>query len=197
MSATAPASTTIRLHRLTMVTEDDGVMVGRPDIGSYALFPQEGAEALRLLDAGTPMAGVAAWYQQTCGASLDVDDFVAALDDLKFLRGDAEDEPREAPVRWQRLGRWTFSWPALACYAALTLAAVVAMARAPYLRPTYHHIFFTQYLSLIPITPRRRGAGPGDPAARVIPRAGGPQARPAVDPHHRPAVLLPGRRDSP
>ena len=152
MSATAPASTTIRLHRLTMVTEDDGVMVGRPDIGSYALFPQEGAEALRLLDAGTPMAGVAAWYQQTCGASLDVDDFVAALDDLKFLRGDAEDEPREAPVRWQRLGRWTFSWPALACYAALTLAAVVAMARAPYLRPTYHDIFFTQYLSLIPIT---------------------------------------------
>jgi hypothetical protein len=152
MSATAPASTTIRLHRLTMVTEEDGVMVGRPDIGSYALFPQEGAEALRLLDAGTPMAGVAAWYQQTCGASLDVDDFVAALDDLRFLRGDAEDEPREAPVRWQRLGRWTFSWPALACYAALTLAAVVAMARAPYLRPTYHHIFFTQYLSLIPIT---------------------------------------------
>ena len=152
MSATTSASGTIRLHRLTMVTEDDGVMVGRPGIGSYALFPEEGAEALRLLDGGMPMSGVAAWYEQTCGTSLDVDDFLAALDDLKFLRGDGEDEPAEAPVRWQRLGRWTFSRPALACYAALTVAAVVAMVRAPYLRPTYHHIFFTQYLSLIPVT---------------------------------------------
>jgi len=152
MSVTAPTSGTIRLHRLTMVTEDDGVMVGRPDIGSYAVFPEEGAEALRLLDAGTPMSGVAAWYEQTCGTSLDVEDFLAALDDLKFLCADEGDEPAEAPVRWQRLGRWTFSPPALVCYAALTVAAVVAMARAPYLRPTYHHIFFTQYLSLIPIT---------------------------------------------
>jgi len=152
MSVTAPVSGTIRLHRLTMVTEGDDVMIGRPDLGSYAVFPQEGAEALRLLDAGMPMSGVPDWYQQTCGTSLDIDDFLAALDDLKFLRSDGEDEPAEAPVRWQRLGRWTFSWPALVCYAALTVAAVVAMARAPYLRPTYHQIFFTQYLSLIPIT---------------------------------------------
>jgi hypothetical protein len=152
MSVTAPISGTIRLHRLTMVTEDDGVMVGRRDIGSYALFPEEGAEALRLLSAGTPMSGVAAWYEQTCGTALDVDDFLAALDDLRFLRADGEEEPAEVQVRWQRLGRWTFSWPALACYAALTAAAIVAMARAPYLRPTYHHIFFTQYLSLIPVT---------------------------------------------
>jgi hypothetical protein len=152
MTVTASASGVIRLHKLTMVTEDDGVMVGRPDIGSYALFPAEGAEALRMLDAGTPMLGVAAWYQQKCGASLDVDDFLEAIEDLRFLRADGEDEPAEAPVRWRRLGRWTFSWPAMACYAALTVAAVVAMARAPYLRPTYQHIFFTSYLSLIPIT---------------------------------------------
>jgi hypothetical protein len=152
MSVTAPTSATIRLHRLTMVTEDDGVMVGRPDVGSYALFPEEGAEALRLLDAGTPVSGVAAWYQQTCGATLDVADFLAALDDLQFLRADGEDEPAGAPVRWQRLGRWAFSWPAWLCYAALTVTAVVAMVRAPYLRPTYHHIFFTHYLALIPIT---------------------------------------------
>ena len=57
MSVIAPTSGTIRLHRLTMVTEDDGVMVGRPDICSYAVFPAEGAEALRLLDAGTPVSG--------------------------------------------------------------------------------------------------------------------------------------------
>jgi hypothetical protein len=151
MSVTAPASSTIRLHRLTMVTEDDGVMVGRPDIGSYAVFPAEGAEALRMLDAGKSLTQVAAWYEETCGTSLDVDDFLAVLADLEFTLGDGEDEPPQAPVRWQRLGRWAFSWPALACYAVVTVAACVAMARFPYLRPSYRHLFFTRYLSLIPI----------------------------------------------
>jgi hypothetical protein len=150
MSVTAPASGTIRLHRLTMVAEDDGVMVGRPDIGSYAVFPVEGAEALRMLDAGTPVSEVAAWYQETCGSALDVDDFLEVLGDLQFVRGDGEEAP-QAPVRWQRLGRLAFSWPAMTCYAVITLAACVAMARFPYLRPTYRHLFFTKYLSLIPV----------------------------------------------
>jgi hypothetical protein len=152
MSGTVPTGVTIRLHKLTMVTEDDGVMIGRPDIGSYALFPEEGAEALRMLGAGMPMADVAAWYEQTCGTSLDVEDFLAALDDLQFVRADGEDEPTDVSVRWQRLGRWTFSWPAWLCYATLTVSALVEMVRAPYLRPTYRDIFFTHYISVIPVT---------------------------------------------
>lgn len=76
MSVTAPGGTTVRLHRLTMVTEDDGVTVGRPDTGSYAVFPEDGAEALRLLDAGVPLPSVAAWYEQAYGSTLDVDDFL-------------------------------------------------------------------------------------------------------------------------
>jgi hypothetical protein len=155
MSMTAPggpASSTVRLHRLTMVTEDEGVTVGRPDIGSYAVFPAEGAQALRMLDSGVTVGGVAQWYEQTCGEPLDVDDFLAALDDLQFVRADGDvGTPPAGPVRWQRLGRWTFSWPAWLCYTALIVAAAVAMAREPALRPSYHHIFFTTYLSLIPI----------------------------------------------
>jgi hypothetical protein len=151
MSGTAPPSTTVRLHRLTMVPEGDGVMVGRPDTGSYAVFPEEGAQALRMLADGTPLPEVSAWWEHTCGMPLDVDDFLEMMADLGFLRADGEDDPPEPQVRWQRLGRWLFSWPAWACYAALTIAAGVAMIRAPYLRPTYHHIFFTHYLSLIPV----------------------------------------------
>lgn len=148
---TAQAVTTIRLHKLTMVDEGDGVMIGRPDIGSYAVFPAEGAQALRMLAAGTPVPEVAAWYQRECGSPLDVTDFLELLEDLRFLRGDGDGEPADAPIRWQRLGAWTFSWPAWACYAAVTAAAVTMMVRAPYLRPTYRHIFFTHYLSLIPV----------------------------------------------
>lgn len=147
-----PAGSIVCLHRLTMVAEDDGVMVGRPDIGSYALFPEEGAEALRMLDLGVPVSGVASWYEQTCGQRLDVDDFLATLEDLRFLRAEGEEKTATGPVRWQRLGRWMFSAPAWLCYAALIVIASVAMIRMPSLRPSYRNLFFTSYLSLIPLT---------------------------------------------
>ena len=151
MSASTLGSTVVRMHRLTMVAENDGVMVGRPDIASYALFPEEGAEALRLLGAGRSLAEVAAWYEQACGESLDIADFLAVLEDLQFVLADGEPLPPVVPVRWQRLGRWTFSLPAWLIYGALMLAAVVAMVEQPALRPTYRHLFFTHYLALIPV----------------------------------------------
>ncbi|WP_063761245.1 hypothetical protein [Streptomyces sp. NRRL B-1347] len=156
MSVTVPGGATVRLHRLTMVAEDDGVMVGRPDTGSYAVFPAEGAQVLRLLGAGETVADAAAWYARTCGESLDMEDFLAAVDDLGFLRaaGDAPDaeESAPAPVRWQRLGRWTFSRPARACYGVLVTAALTAMVRDPALRPSYHQLMFTSHISLIAVT---------------------------------------------
>lgn len=151
MSDTASPGTSVRLHRLTMVAEDDGFMVGRPDIGSYALFPEEGAEALRMLESGLPISDVAAWYEQTCGSPLDVDDFLGVLEDLGFLQGADEEEPVAVAVRWQRLGRWVFSWPAWLCYATLVAGAAIEMVRTPALRPSYHQVFFTYYLALIPI----------------------------------------------
>ncbi|HEY2578648.1 MAG TPA: hypothetical protein VGI74_20285 [Streptosporangiaceae bacterium] len=154
MSAIAPGRSTgaiVRLHSLTMVAEDDAVMVGRPDIGSYALFPEEGAQALRMLDAGLAVSGVADWYEQACGEPLDVADFLATLEDLQFIRAEGEDKAGMPPVRWRRLGRWAFSWQAWLCYLALIVTAAAMIVQQPSLRPTYQHIFFTQYLSLIPI----------------------------------------------
>ncbi len=145
-------SSTVRLHRLTMVPEDDGVMVGRPDVGSYALFPAEGAQALQRLESGNPMSDVAAWYASACGEQLDVDDFLETLSDLQFLLADGEDREPATPVRWQRLGRWVFSPVAGLCYAALIATALALVIRDPGLRPSYHRLFFTQYLSLIPLT---------------------------------------------
>src|SRR5689334_4426798 len=121
----------VRLHRLTMVAERDGVMVGRPDTGSYALFPEEGAETLRQLGAGRSVDEVAAWYESECGTPLDFEDFFEALDELGFLVAEDADAPEEKPVRWQRAGQWAFSWPAWVLYAALMVGAVVAMVRIP------------------------------------------------------------------
>ncbi|WP_034090851.1 hypothetical protein [Streptacidiphilus albus] len=151
MATTASGRNTVRLHRLTMVAEDDGIMVGRPETGSYAVFPEEGAQALRMLGAGTPVSTMAEWYQQACGEQLDVEDFLGTIEELGFVRAEGEEEPAGTPVRWQRLGRWAFSWPAWLCYLALTAAALAAMVRRPSLRPSYHDVFFTDHLVLIPV----------------------------------------------
>ncbi|MEW2522684.1 hypothetical protein [Actinacidiphila alni] len=157
-ATSASVAAPIRLHRLTMVPEDDGVMIGRPDTASYAVFPEEGAEVLRMLAAGATLAEAAAWYTEAAGETLDVDDFLEILADLGFLR-DADDPggPDDTPagggrVRWQRLGAWTFSWPAWLVYAGLIVAAAVEMIRDSALRPSYHDVFFTDHLALIPIT---------------------------------------------
>lgn len=63
MTVASSDSTTVRLHKLTMIPEDDGVMVGRPDIASYAVFPEEGAQALRMLDSCVPVSDVTTWYE--------------------------------------------------------------------------------------------------------------------------------------
>lgn len=151
MGVTSSGGPTVRLHRLTMVPEGDGVIVGRPDIASYAVFPEEGAQVLRMLDSGAPVPEVAAWYERSTGSPLDFDDFLSTLEDLRFRKADGELEVVTARVRWQRLGAWTFSWPARLGYGALVLAAAVAMARAPRLRPSYRDLFFTSHLALIPI----------------------------------------------
>jgi hypothetical protein len=141
----------LRLHKLTMVEERDGVMVGRPDIGSYALFPQEGAETLRQLDAGATVGEIAAWYERACGLSLDVEDYLQTLDGLQFVM-DGEDAPAVVPVRFQRLAQWVFSPAAWLAYAAIVFAAAVMMVREPWLRPSYRHVFFTSRISVIPVT---------------------------------------------
>lgn len=149
---TEPATgTRVRLQHLTYVDDGDGVMVGRPDVGSYALFPSEGADLLRSLEAGVTLeAGALTWHDQT-GETLDTEDFLATLEGLGFLVG--QDGVRAEPpsVRWRRLSRVLFSRPAFLLYAAVVLAGVAAMVVDPVLRPSYRNIFFTSNISVIPI----------------------------------------------
>ena len=91
---TEPATgTRVRLQHLTYVDDGDGVMVGRPDVGSYAVFPSEGADLLRSLEAGVTLeAGALTWHDQT-GETLDTEDFLTTLEDLGFLVGGTASAP--------------------------------------------------------------------------------------------------------
>lgn len=141
----------IRLAYLTYVDERDGVMVGRPDIGSYALFPAEGAAAVRRLADGDTPSDVAAWFATAYGSELDIDDLMEVLDELGFVLPVGATPAIPPRVRHQRLGGLVFSPLALGLYAVLIAAAIACLVRDPGLRPHAAHFFFSPHLSVIMI----------------------------------------------
>jgi hypothetical protein len=151
MTPNTTTDTRVRLQPLTYVQDGDEVMVGRVDIGSYGLFPPEGADLLRALAGGATLEAAADELRERTGETLDTDDFLAIIEDLRFVVGDGEEPVRLPPVRWQRLGRAVFSAPAWVLYTAVIVGGVAAMAADAGLRPSYRNIFFTSHLSLIPI----------------------------------------------
>lgn len=150
---TRPEPVPLAFHALTFQPDGDEVAVGRLETGEFAVLPADGAALLRQLVNGAPPPDAAAWYERTYGESVDIADFVADLGELGFLRPPGEaPAPPPAPVRWQRLGRVVFSWGGAVVYGALIAAWVVTLVRSPELAPSYQHLFFTRYLSVIVLT---------------------------------------------
>jgi hypothetical protein len=138
-------------HDIAFHPDGDEVAVGRPETGSFGIFPPDGAELLRRLMEGNSPATAAVWYQGTYGEAVDMDQFLATLDELGLLRAQ---QPRQAdrPVRWQRLGRAVFSVPAQLAWLTLVAAAVAACAGDPGLVPSRHDVFFVPSLLVIELT---------------------------------------------
>lgn len=135
----------VRLHPLTYLEEGEEVTVGRADIDSYGLFPPDGAELLRRLEAGTPPSEAARWYTEQYGEQVDMAEFLEVLEELELVVKDGEQVAAPTgPVRWQRLGTAVFSPVAWVLYGALVIAALVAMVRRPELAPHYQNLFFTR-----------------------------------------------------
>jgi hypothetical protein len=142
---------TLDFHALTLVPERDSVLVGRPDIESYAVFPVDGAALLQRLMEGVPPHQAARWYGQTYGEPIDIADFVSALGELGFLRA-AEDEMATASqdaMPLQRVGEAVFSQLAGLCYVVLAAACSIILYRVPALLPRPSQIFFSPSLVLV------------------------------------------------
>lgn len=140
----------LSVYPLTFLDEGDEVTVGRTDTNTFAVLPADGAALLRQLAGGMSPRQGRQWYAEQYGEDVDMDEFLAALDELELLapRGDPT-VAAPAKVRWQRLGRALFSPVAWVCYMLLVAAAVVAMARQPELVPQYRNLFFTHYLVIL------------------------------------------------
>ncbi len=144
----------LTFHPLVYLEDGDEVTIGRPDTDSYAVFPLDGAAAVRRLEAGETPAQVQRWYEDEYGESTDMEHLVGALAELGFLRpvdgaADGSADASARPVRWQRLGAALFSPVAFAVYFGLIGWAVVAAVRDPVLAPSYRNLFFTEYLTVI------------------------------------------------
>ena len=146
------ARTSLVLYPLTLVDEGDQVVIGRPDIDSFAVFPPDAAAVVRRLRAGEDLDSVATWYQDTYGEPADIEDFVATLYDLGFVRADGAETtelPAPPPVRWRRTGATVLSWPALTLYALAVGAATVLMMVVPALRPGPAAVYFSKSLLVV------------------------------------------------
>jgi hypothetical protein len=139
----------LRLYPLSFLDDGDEVTVGRVDTGSFAVLPRDGAELLRQLAAGMSCDEAVAWYQEAYSETVDMADFVTELDELGFLQHGDDGSVRQPAVRWMRLGKAVFSPVGGLLFTVLLVSCVIVMIRAPALRPTYHHIFFTQYISVV------------------------------------------------
>lgn len=150
----------LRFHALSFLDEGGEYVIGRPDIDSYGVFPPDGAELVRQLQSGRTLPESAAWYEQTYGERVDLDEFVTTLHDLEFLRTDEEGAPvapssdgqGPLPVPWQRLGQLVFSRPAWLLYGVVVVLAVALSFADPGLAPSRQNIFFTQSLLMVELT---------------------------------------------
>ena len=142
----------LALYPLTFVDEGDQVVIGRPDIDSFAVFPADAAAVVRRLRVGDDPDTVAAWYQAAYGEAADIDDFIETLRDLGFIRLEAENHAEIPPppeVRWRRTAVVMLSAPARTLYAIAVGAAVYLMVAVPALRPWPSTIFFSRSLLLV------------------------------------------------
>jgi hypothetical protein len=140
----------VDLYPLAYLTDGDRVTLGRTETDSYAEFPEDGAALVRQLASGMTPRDAANWYFSTYGEHVDIVDILGALDELGFVRTDAQPTaPPARPVRWQRLGRALFSPSAWCCYGLLTAGWISVMIHFPWLAPHYQNLFFTDSYTVV------------------------------------------------
>ncbi|MBL0385048.1 hypothetical protein JJB07_00190 [Tumebacillus sp. ITR2] len=150
----------IHLHPLTFLPDSEGVSIGRFGTDTFAVFPEDGAELIKQLQAGLTVGEAARWYQETYHEELDMGDFLEILRDLTFVIEEPEggdlhtNDPAtsrsdSSPLRGQTLGKWAFTPVAWILYAVLIGAGVAFLWKYPELRPARKHVFFTDYTTAI------------------------------------------------
>ncbi|HEU4965633.1 MAG TPA: hypothetical protein VFV52_17595, partial [Bacilli bacterium] len=140
----------ISFHPLTFMPEEDGISIGRFGTDTFAVFPEDGAELVKRLQAGMTIGEAKQWYMETYQEDLDIDDFLDILRDLTFVNEEGADtEAAGRLLLGQRLGKWAFSPVAWVVYALLFSGAAYFLWHYQEFRPHRNLLFFSDYSTLI------------------------------------------------
>lgn len=131
-------------------------IVGRPEVGEFIALPTPYADAIQILDTGTPLGGAERQILAQHRVEVDLIELVKALADAGFVAGvDGRTIPDPfAPARSHlpRLTathvRWLFGTPAKLAYAALMTVTLLTVVDQPDLLPTYRDFYWTDYVGL-------------------------------------------------
>jgi putative peptide zinc metalloprotease protein len=145
----------VRFRQLSMRPDADGWVIGRVETGDFISVPAVAYRVITLLDAGHPIAHVAAALRAETGTDLAVGQFTADLDELGFIaevdgqtRADrARPRPslpwiRPPHVRW--LLHPVVAWAA----AGVALAVTGILVTHPGLIPSYRNLAWSRHAGL-------------------------------------------------
>jgi hypothetical protein len=133
----------LAFHPLSFVPDGDDVVVGRVDTGSYAVLPADGAELLRRLSSGMSPDAAEEWYRTEFDEDVDIDDFLAEIAELGFVRMDGEVAGTTTGPRFKWLGIALFSPVAWIGYALIVVWWAVVAAPHRDILPHPAQVYFT------------------------------------------------------
>lgn len=156
-----PAETHVTIYPFTRQVERDGVVIGRPDTGTFLSLPIEALGVLEDLAAGMTVGQAQEAYFQRHGETPEMDEFLGILE-AKGLLWQGSQGPREPQtgttsprtIRYhfsnvsETFARRLFGPAAMAVYAASFTLALIAVWHAPSIVPGRDAFYFAEHRTL-------------------------------------------------
>ncbi|MBM6405147.1 hypothetical protein JQN72_12935 [Phycicoccus sp. CSK15P-2] len=130
------------LRRLVVADEDDGCVLGRPDLGRYVTVPPAGGAFVRSLQDHGDLVRATRAATEVAGEEVDGEDFVRALAGMGLLTDPEVDETRTRPLVTPGVAGVFFGRVAWCVYAVAVLGSLLAILSTPALRPGYSDVWF-------------------------------------------------------
>ncbi len=152
---------TAELFPLVMTKRDDGYIVGREEIGSYAQFPEIGVETIRLLQYTPSISKVQNQLKNKYHEEFNVQEFVRKLAKgglVKSINEQIIETPQEEKVRSifnnvsQKRVKWLFSKPATVFFLAIIFIGLWVVLVNPSYYPSYNDFIISERYTIIGLT---------------------------------------------
>ncbi|MDH5507273.1 MAG: hypothetical protein OEZ02_08640 [Anaerolineae bacterium] len=148
-------NTEVILHPLRVTQDGDQYIVGRMNTGEFIALQEIGGQIIQYFQRGYNLGEAQEMIAENHQVEVDMDDFVDALIDLKFVKainGEvlADEDIPEANLSWitPEHVKWLFSTPAKLAYLLILLFTGITLAAHPQPWPSYTDYFWSSSTSI-------------------------------------------------